>query len=635
MRRIALLLSLPLLLPAVARADDLGAAVRAGNWPAAARLAAGAADPVVSRLVRYLRALAPGAATSGEILDEMEAEPGWPQAGVLLRRYEAALAAERADTVVQGLCLRRVPATVPALLRCAGVMGAQGEEMARRAWVAGISDAAEEVAFLKRWGPSIGPAVQAARFERMAWNESAAPGGALARQAVRVDPAMRPAAEARLALMRGDAAGPGLFAALPAGAQGDPGLVLDLTRWFRRADRDVEAARVWTERGGAAELAAPAGRRGAFWSERNRLARRLLAAGENEAAFEVAGLVPNADALFLSGWIALRRLARPAVAAEQFSALAAGSKSAITQGRAGYWLGRALDAAGDPEGARAAYRAGAEWATTYYGQLAALAAGDGIATLEERIRTMQDPAWDRADALEFAGTDMARAATVLVAWGQRWRAKGFLTGLEGRESEAGRSIVARFAAALDLPDQAVAMARLAGRDGTMLPVIGWPDAVEIPAGRVERAVALGLIRQESSFDADARSPVGATGLMQLMPATAAAVAKGLGGLPGVLTDPAYNVRLGTAYLATQLERFASLAPALAAYNAGPSRARSWMASIGDPANGVVDPIDWVELIPFDETRNYVQRIVENVLIYRAREGVVLPHPVLAWKGGGF
>ncbi len=94
-----------------------------------------------------------------------------------------------------------------------------------------------------------------------------------------------------------------------------------------------------------------------------------------------------------------------------------------------------------------------------------------------------------------------------------------------------------------------------------------------------------------------------------------------------------NLRLGTAYLGAQLDRFGALPPALAAYNAGPNRAREWVGSIGDPAAGTVDPIDWVELIPFDETRNYVQRIVENVMIYRAREGVVLPHPVLAWAMG--
>ena len=594
-----------------------------------------AADPVAARLGPYLRALTPGAAGAGEILDVMEADAAWPQAGVLARRYADALANEGDDRVVDGLCQRRAPGTAPALLRCAAVM-AHGEMIARQAWLVGITEAAAEAWFMRRWGGAVGPEVQAARFERLAWSESAAPGGALARQAVRVEPATRPMAEARLALKRDDAAGPGMFAALSAAAQGDPGLVLELARWYRRANRDVEAARVWLERGVAAELVAPAERRGAFSGERNVLVRRLLRAREDGLAYAVAALpgVANGDAAFLAGWIALRRLDRPVDAAMQFRALAVGSTAAITQGRAHYWLGRALTAAGQAEEAKAAYRKAAGWATTYYGQLAALALGEGPAGLGERIRGVRDPAWDEERALNFAGSEMARAATILVAWGQRNRARMFLAALEKREADAaGRSIVARFAAALGMPDQAVAAARLAGRDGVMVPEAGWPDEVVVPAGKVERAVALGVIRQESSFDAEARSPMGALGLMQLMPATAAQVARSLGGIVGELTDAGVNVRLGTVYLGAQLDRFGALPPALAAYNAGPNRARDWVMSMGDPAAGAVDPIDWVELIPFDETRNYVQRIVENVMIYRAREGVVLPHPVLAWAAG--
>ena len=637
MRR-ALLLML-LLLPASSRAEDLGSAVRAKDWAAAEAIASGAADPVAGRLVRYLRALSPGAASVGEILAVMAEDERWPQGGVLARRYADALLNERDDRVVAEACQTRVPGTAPALLRCAGLVP-HGETMARRAWLVGLTDVGAEAAFMKRWGATLGSAAQAERFERLAWSESAAPGGTLARQAVRVEPGLRPAAEARLALKRDDAAGPALLATLPAGAQADPGLVLDLARWYRRANRDEEAARVWIERGAAASVAAPVERQAAFWGERNTLIRRLLRAREDKTAYAVAALagvptgVPTGDAAFLAGWIALRRLEQPALAAEHFRVLAGLSGAAITQGRAQYWLGRALAAGGDVGAAQAAYGKAAGWTTTYYGQLGALALGDGAAGLVQRIRATGDPVWDEERALRFAGTEMARAATMLVTWGQKAVAKSFLAAIEAQESDAaGRSIVARFAAALGLPDQAVAAARFAGREGVMVPEAGWPDGVEIPAGRVERAVALGVIRQESSFDAEARSPVGATGLMQLMPATAAQLARTMGGGGGDLVDAAANVRLGTAYLGAQLDRFRALAPALAAYNAGPTRAREWVASIGDPAVGAIDPVDWVELIPFDETRNYVQRIVENVMIYRAREGVVLPHPVLVWTVG--
>ncbi len=632
MRRALLLLLL--LTPVSSWADDLGTAVRAKNWAAAGVIAGAAADPVAARLVRYLRALSPGAASANDILAAMAEDEGWPQSGVLSRRYAEALLNERDDRVVAEMCQRRVPGAAPALLRCAALI-AHGEVLARRAWLTGIVDAAAEAAFMKRWGAALGLPVQTERFERLAWTETAAPGGSLARQAVRLEPAMRGMAEARLALKRDDAAGPALFAALPAAAQADPGLVLELARWYRRANRDGEAAQVWIERGAVAGVAAPVERQAAFWSERNVLIRRLLRARDDKTAYAIAALptLVNGDSAFLAGWIALRRLGQADLAAAHFRVLGGLSGAAITQGRAQYWLGRALAAGGQADAAKEAFGKAAGWTTTYYGQLGALALGDDAAGLVQRIRAVGDPVWDEERALAFAGTEMARAATMLVAWGQKTAAKGFLTTLEAQENDtAGRSIVARFAAALGMPDQAVATARLAGRDGVMVPEAGWPEGVEIPAGPVERAVTLGVIRQESSFDVDARSPVGALGLMQLMPATAAQMARLLGG-GGEVMDAAANVRFGTAYLGVQLDRFRALPPALAAYNAGPGRARDWIGTIGDPGLKEIDPVDWVELIPFDETRNYVQRIIENVMIYRAREGVALPHPVLVWAMG--
>ena len=633
----AVVLATGLLWSAGAGAADVGSALRAGDWARAEAGAAEVADPVAMRLVRTVRALTPGASGAAFVLPVMEEAPAWPPVGGLARRYAEALAGERDDAVVAALCRRRAPGAAPALLRCAAVLPGGGE-FAQRAWLIGVTDAAGETAFMRRWGSTIDGEAQWRRFERLAWSDNGAPGGTLARQAVRLDPAMRPAAEALLALRRGDAAGGDLFLHLPGALQGQPVVTLEYLRWLRRTDRDGAAARVWEERGAAAESAATAERRGAFFAERNGLARKLLRAGDDRAAFGVAAgqAEPTADGLFLAGWIALRRLDDPGTAATKFRALAAASEAAITQGRAQYWLGRALAAGGDTAAAAVAFRDGSRWATTYYGQLAALAGGESLPALMARVAALRDPAWDSERALEFAGSDLGRAATLLVAWGQAGRARAFLQAAAALQADpAGRSIVGRFAAALRMPDQAVAAARSAGRDGVMLPEVGWPEEVAIPAGSVERAVALGVIRQESSFDAGARSPAGAVGLMQLMPGTAAQVARQLGSAAGELTDPVANVRLGVTYLGAQIERFGALAPALAAYNAGPRRAQEWLQVNGNPADGVVDPIDWVELIPFEETRNYVQRIVESVTIYRAREDVALPHPVLGWaKGSG-
>ena len=635
MRGVGFLLLL-VLWPGFGLATGIGDSVRARNWAEADGLAATSPDPVAAKLVRYERMLTPRAARADEIDAFLSEAPDWPQQGVLLRRYGEALVSERDDAVVRGLCRKRPPTGPAALLRCAEV-ARPGDAEARAAWLAGIGDAAGETAFMKRWGGSVDAGVQWERFERLAWSESAAPGGTLARQAVRLDPGQRAAAEARLALRRDDPAGPALFAALPSPAQSDPGLMLDLARWYRRAHREIEAAGVWQERGRAAEWAAPPDRQLAFWTERNALARQLLRMQQGALAYDVVTMPTAAgaarvDATFLAGWIALRVLSQPEVALPHFQALATGADSAITQGRAHYWLGRALAASGQP--AEAEYRLAAAWPTTYYGQIASLALGEGAAGLRQRIANAADPAWDETRALELAGSELGRAATMLASWGEARRARPFLQALEDRASDpGGRAIVARLALGLGLPDAAVAAARRAGRDGVMLPGLGWPEAADPPAV-VERAVALGLIRQESSFDVQAGSPAGAQGLMQLMPGTASDVARKLGAAAGPLTDPVINLRLGTAYLAGLLERFGgALPPALAGYNAGPGRAREWIMAFGDPATGAVDPIDWVELIPLNETRDYVQRVVENVMIYRVRAGTELPHPVLRWAAG--
>ena len=199
---------------------------------------------------------------------------------------------------------------------------------------------------------------------------------------------------------------------------------------------------------------------------------------------------------------------------------------------------------------------------------------------------------------------------------------------------ADRALTARFALRLGLPDTAVFVARRMGRDGLALPEAGWPIAAEPPDSPVDASVALGLIRQESSFDIGAVSPSGARGLMQLMPFTAQAVAKQIGtatSLPTLTSDPAHNMRLGTTYLREMLDRFDNSLPlAVAAYNAGPHRVDQWLPENGDPRVGPIDMLDWIELIPFNETRNYVQRVLENVVIYRARRGETTPTLLAQW-----
>ncbi|HTW27514.1 MAG TPA: lytic transglycosylase domain-containing protein [Acetobacteraceae bacterium] len=617
--------------------------VRANQWDAAGQAAAQWLDPVAAKLVTYYRMMTPGAATMDEIGGFLAENPDWPGQATLARRREQALAADPDDSAVLAACPRMTLHLAVAQLRCAEVARQAGHEteaeaMAVAAWTGpDLVDRAAESRFLAAWGKAMTPADQWHRFERLVWSDP----GAASRQLARLDPDHRRLGEVELALQRGDKKAGAMLAALPASLRAEPSLMLDRVRALRRAADDQAALSLWLAEGAAAEQAAPPDRLPLFWAERNVLARQLLADGNAGGAYALVDAhgpltgEPKLDAAFLAGWIALRRLQDPATAARHFRVLADASQAAITQGRAHYWLGRAAEAAGDHATARAEYVKAATWPTTYYGQLAALAVGDDPAALNARIDALHDPHWTRAQAVAFVGQQVARAAVLLVAWGEPYRARPFLRRLEEEApGPSGQAMAAWLALGLGLPDQAVAIARRAGVDGLILADVGWPDRIEPPDGPVERAVTLGLIRQESSFNTAAFSPSGARGLMQLMPATAQDVAHHLGlsvSLVSLTADPDENMRLGTSYFETLLQQFGGSLPlAIAAYNAGPNRVQEWLATNGDPrVSG--DMIDWIELIPFGETRNYVQRVVENIAVYRAHLGLIRPYPVPPWR----
>lgn len=642
MRRIGLgfVLLFALLAATAAAAQEVMPAIRAQRWADAEAAAARLADPVAAKLVTFYRLLTPGAATVAEISAFMAASPDWPLQSTLARRRDQALSAEPDDATAAAECDRATPFAVAApdaLVRCAEAYmrrdrAGEATAIARRAWIAAPSDAAWETRFLQRWAPAIGGGEQWARFDRLAWTDTAA----AQRQAVRLNAADQPRAQARLALRRDDPNAPALVAALPEADRLAPAIVLEQARWLRRANADGDALALWQSQGTAAERAAPPDRQAAFWTERDVLARRRLRDGDAVGAYALAaGHAQTAgesllDAEFLAGFVALRKLNAPATAQPHFRALAAASKSAITQGRAHFWLARTLAALGEDKAAQTEYANAAAFPSTFYGQLAAVALGQ---TPAARIAATADPPADGDRALDFAGRELARAAAWLVSWGEPHRAESFLLRLDDVTPDAAdRTLAGRLASGFGLPDVAVTLARRAGRDGITLLQTGWPAAAEIPpdAG-LDPALALGVIRQESSFDTTTTSPAGARGLMQLMPGTAAQVARKLGvrsSLPALTGDPQLNIRLGTAYLRGLLDQFDAAIPlAVAAYNAGPGRVQTWLASNGDPRAEGTDMLDWIEQIPFAETRNYVQRVIENLMVYRSRRGDPAPDPV--------
>jgi soluble lytic murein transglycosylase len=626
---------LALVLAAQSRAQDAGsnplAAVRANRWTDAEAAAARFADPVAEKLVLYMRLRAPGAATAEEIAGFMQRNPDWPAQAMLERRRQEAVASDPDDAAVLAQCTQPPPTLAGAMLRCAEALANAGHTteanaLAIQAWINAIDDSGTEAAFQRRWGGIASADDEWARFQHLAWsNDQAA-----ARQITRLGANYHKAAEARLAAKRDDPQTEPLVSVLPASFQADPGLTLDRARALRHADQIQDAVALWIKRGEAAQKAAP-DHLAAFWTERNLLARRLLHDGDPKNAYVIAAAhgqtapEQKADADFLAGFIALRMLNDPARAVPHFKALA-DSPAAITRARAHYWLGRAAAASGsDP---KPEYAKAAAWPTTFYGQLAALASGESQAALVARIKALRDPGWTQEAAIAFTEHEVVRATAWLVAWGDYARARIFLTRAdELAPIVSERALAATFALRVGMPDGAVFVARRMGRDGIALPDAGWPAPFD-PASPPDSAFSLGIMRQESSFEIGAVSSSGARGLMQLMPPTAESVARQLGipaSVSALTSDASHNIRLGTAYLQEVLTRFDGNLPlAAAAYNAGPHRVAQWLGDNGDPRTGPIGMIDWIELIPVAETRNYVQRVTENVVMYRAKSGDTTP-----------
>jgi len=362
------------------------------------------------------------------------------------------------------------------------------------------------------------------------------------------------------------------------------------------------------------------------WADqRRRLARRAAREGRPKVAYRLAAehhLTEAAgydysDLEWIAGWVALRRLNDPARALTHFDRFLPTVTTPISLGRGHYWRGRALAALGRVDDANDAYAAGALHQTSFYGQLAAAEIG---APGDPSLASGDLPDWRLTPALR---TDDVRLALVLEYAGEEGLA--FQTFDHLGETLPGGAIGALGALALEIgrPNYAVRMSKSAARRGIVMPPSYYP--VHDLGGyvtKIEPALALSLARQETELNPKAISPAGARGLMQLMPATAQKVSDWISepyDKDRLTEDWRYNARLGQTYLARRIQQFGgSYVMAAAAYNAGASRVEAWSLANGDPRNPRVDIVDWIESIPFDETRNYVQRVMEGIYIYRAR-----------------
>lgn len=597
------------------------AAIEKEKWAEAREIAAKGNSPTATKIIQWMDLVRPGPGRSfAELTDFIRDNPTWPGQFTLQIQAEKAMPATlSADEVVAWFAGRR-PRSVEGALRLGSALIEKGmkdaaADVVRTAWVELDMQPADELLMLTRFFELIRPGDHQARLDRLLW---AGQRTAATRMMERVDSDHRALAAARIALMAKEPDAGGRIAAVPPKLRSDPGLLFDLARWHRRNDR-FEAAAATLD-----VLPPDAPRPDAIWDEMEDAARRAFARGDVALAYRLARNHGSekgsafADGEWLAGWIALRFLDDRRVAYDHFTRLYAGVSTAISQSRAAYWAGRAAEDLGDVALAQNWYAAGAEHLTTYYGQLAAHKIGKADALAFDPA-----PLPTKAETDAFRKNELVEAARILAQLEQSDRLRTFLVRLSDYMTTPGEMrLLADLSVEIGRDDMAVMVAKKARLAGVPLLSYLYPLR-KLPTGDdPEPALLLAVIRQESAFSKDAVSSAGALGLMQLMPATAKNVAKKLGmkyDRDRLTQDPDYNIMLGRGYIDQMLDRFnGSYVLAIASYNAGPNRAEEWMRQYGDPRDYGVDVIDWVESIPFSETRNYVQRVMENLLVYRHR-----------------
>ncbi|WYJ36488.1 transglycosylase SLT domain-containing protein [Bradyrhizobium sp. 2S1] len=583
-------------------------------------------DPVARKLAEWLILRSEDNGASVERYRSfLDANPSWPSQTFLRRRIEASLWDDRRDdSAVWAWFQNESPVSAKGRLALAKVMIGRGdrgnaERLVREAWRNdGMSEDTETTA-LDLFGSFLTAGDHKARMDTMLYGTDNEAAGM--REAKRLGSGYVALAKARIAATRKGSNLRALLEAVPDELSGDTGYLFAKIQLLRREEKFAEAARLMLS---APKEASRLYNVDEWWIERRLLARKMIDTNEFRTAYLIArdAALPARDIYkteqeFTAGWIALRFLNDPALAAQHFARIGVGSANPTALARAGYWQGRAAEAAGRGQEARAAYARAAEQSTSYYGQLARAKLG------LPQIELNSAPRGRGADRLEIV-----RAVALLYEIDARElaipifgdlgdngdpEALAGLGELTARNGDArGMLLMGKSALNRGLPF-----------DHYAYPVNGIPSFRQV-GPEVEQSVVYAIARQESAFNPAVVSPAQAYGLMQVTPDAGRYVCKraGIGfDLNRMKTDPVYNAMLGAAELGGLLEDYrGSYILTFAAYNAGRGSVKKWIERYGDPRDPKVDAVDWVELIPFSETRNYVQRIMENLQVYRARFG---------------
>lgn len=601
--------------------------MRAGRWDNALRLA-GPEGSVARDVIRWHQ-LRNGLGRSSDVTAFLARSGDWPGLAYLREKSESTMEDAPIGDVLMFYTGHEPQTGIGALTRAKALAtmghGDAAEAGIIMAWRTLALSEREQETFLSRYGAVLAPH-HTARLDQMLWKGWKV-------NATRMLPLVgadwTALAKARMALRAREGNPDPLIAAVPPALSDDPGLAYERFEWRMQKGLTDSATALLLERSTSAKsLGEPE-----YWASRRRdMARRAMRDGKTTEAYRVAATHFTtegndfADLEWLSGYLALRFQKDGPRAAQHFNRFRGAVFTPISLGRAGYWLGRAHEQAGNRAEAQAGYALGAKYQTSFYGLLAAERGGLPFNAALAGYTPAGD--WRQAD---FTKSRVHEAAMLFLGVGEEWLAERFWTHLAETQDEASLHMMGKMLEELGQPHIGVMLGKRAAQAG--LEIAAPYYAIHPVAARnqpIPKEMILAIARRESEFDHTVISHAGARGLMQVMPATAQLVARrvGLGYSRNRLTrDWGYNAQLGADYLRGLAEDFdGNVVMMSAGYNAGPGRPRSWMQRNGDPRRGSIDVVDWIEMIPFNETRNYVMRVAESLPVYRARLGKA-PHPV--------
>lgn len=558
---------------------------------------------------KYLRDPASGTASFDEGYSFLTRHKGWPQENVLRLRTEQAALFEQPDRpVMLKFCAEYPPISGRGMLACAQAGAADAATRAdwvSRAWKQGDFGETEERNILATYRFTAKQHEE--RIDRLLF-EGKLPQAQ--RMLPRITPAQRLLAEARIALITNAKNASAKVYSVPSALKEHPGLTFNRMQWRARHGQE-EGVRELLLNGPANPPYADL-----WWPRRAQAVREAVEDGRYSQAItmlkKAGSLNPenNADALFLKGWILTEFLGDARTGYKDFYKLYGDVQTPVSKSRAAYWAGRAAQKNGNADIARDWFEKGAEFPTVFYGQLAAAELG-----------TRRLPLPSSPGAGSVANEELAKTAMWLASKGDVVMANLFLTTLADQSDASQVAALAKRTLANENIHGAVKVAKQAIRKNIILAEAGWPVFTVPKQSPIEPALALSIARQESEFNHKARSHADARGLMQVLPGTANHTAK-RNGLPydaRHLYEPQPNMVIGTTYLGGLIDGWdGSYILAIASYNAGPGNIRKWVARFGHPPRDVAGAINWIEKIPFAETRNYVQRVLENLQVYRVR-----------------